>query len=69
MSQRPGGTRARKPGWPRAMLALSAVGLVATSCASAAHAARKDPTYLAVRIRPPAPATSVLAGFPRRAGR
>jgi hypothetical protein len=64
MSQRPGGTRARKPRWPRAMLALSAVGLAATSCASVTHAARQDPTYLAVRIRPPAPATSVLAGSP-----
>jgi hypothetical protein len=46
------------------MLVLSAVGLAATSCASAAHAARQDPTYPAVRVRPPAPATSVLAGSP-----
>jgi len=62
LSLRPG--RARRPRWPRATLALSAVGLAVTSCASAAHAAPKDPAYLAVRIRPPAPATSVLAGSP-----
>jgi hypothetical protein len=62
LSPRPG--RARRPRWPRAALVLSAVGLAAASCASAAHAARQDPAYLAVRIRPPAPATSVLAGSP-----
>jgi len=46
------------------MLALSAVGLVATSCATAAHAARRDPVVLVARTRLPASASSVLAGSP-----
>jgi len=46
------------------MLALSAVGLAATSCAASAHAARKDPAVLVARTRPPASASSVLAGSP-----
>jgi hypothetical protein len=46
------------------MLVLSAVGLAATSCAAAAHAARHDPIVLEARTHPPAPATSVLAGSP-----
>jgi len=64
LRRRPGRVRAASSRWPRAVLALSVVGLAATSCASAAHAAPKDPAYLAVRIRPPAPTTSVLAGSP-----
>jgi hypothetical protein len=46
------------------MLALAAAGLAAASCSSAAHAPRTGPAYLAVRTRPPAPTTTVLAGSP-----
>ncbi len=64
LSQRPGRVQARGLRWSWAMLALSAVGLAATSCAAAAHAARKDPVVLVARTRPPASASSVLAGSP-----
>jgi len=47
------------------MLALTAAGLAATSCAATAHAPRAahiDPASLVARTRPPEAASSVLAG-------
>jgi hypothetical protein len=62
LSQRPGRARAPRPRLAGAVLALSAVALAGTACTAAAQPARHDPAYLVARTRPPASASSVLAG-------
>jgi hypothetical protein len=62
LSQRPGRIRAPRPRLAGAVLALSAVALAGTACTATASPARHDPAYLVARTRPPASASSVLAG-------
>src|SRR5215472_2069204 len=53
---------ARQGPRPGAVLALSAVACTATACTATAPAAHHDPTYLVASTRPPASASTVLAG-------
>jgi hypothetical protein len=62
LSQRPARARAPKPRLAGAVLALSAAALAATACTATTQNARRDPAYLRARTRPPASASSVLAG-------
>ncbi len=62
LSQRSGLARAPGPRLAGVVLALSAVALAGTACTAAAPPTRHDPAYLVARTRPPASASSVLAG-------